>query len=115
MTHPELVAALVKPGHEILVEMTPDDAHLMHMGIGVCGEAGEILDAIKRRVIYRKDLDFENVIEELGDMEFFLEGVRRALGITREQCLEANIRKLSLRYACLRYSNDQANARADKQ
>jgi len=115
ITHPELVSALVKPGEQIAKEITDQDAHLMHMAIGVSGESGELLDAIKKRVIYRKALDLDNVIEELGDLEFYLEGIRQGLSITREQCLEANIQKLSKRYSSLKYTNADAVNRADKQ
>ena len=111
----EMVAALAKPGEKIAAELTADDAHLIHMAIGISGEAGELLDAIKKRAVYRKDLDRENVIEELGDLEFYLEGLRQGLGLTREECLEANIRKLSKRYENLKYSDQQAQNRADKQ
>ena len=43
-------------------------------------------------------IDRENVIEELGDLEFYMEGVRQNLGITREETLNHNIQKLSKRY-----------------
>lgn len=112
--HDELVKALAKSGDAIASEMTPEDAHRMHMAIGISGEAGELLDAIKKHVIYRKPLDVENVIEELGDLEFYMEGMRQGLGITREECLRANVAKLSKRYESLQYSDDSAQARADK-
>ncbi len=64
--------------------------------------------------MYRKELDMENVIEELGDLEFFMEGIRQELGITREQCLEHNIKKLSVRYENFVYSNESAHLRLDK-
>ena len=112
--HNEMVKALVKDGATIAAEMTAHDAHLMHMAIGVSGEAGELLDAIKKQVIYRKPLDRENVLEELGDLEFFLEGMRQELGVTREECLEANIAKLGKRYEGMIYSDDAAQTRADK-
>ncbi len=115
IVHGEMVAALAKSGHTIAVELTAEDAHLMHMAIGISGEAGELLDAIKKRVIYRKNLDRENVIEELGDLEFYLEGLRQGIGVTREECIEANIAKLSKRYEGLRYSDTAAQERADKQ
>lgn len=66
------------------------------------------------QAIYRKELDRENVIEELGDLEFYLEGIRQGLGLTREECLEHNIRKLSKRYEGLKYSDKAAQDRADK-
>lgn len=114
ITHPEMVATLVKPGEAILASITPKQCHELHMIIGISGEAGELLDALKKHIIYERDLDRENVIEELGDIEFYLEGLRQSLGITREKCLEANITKLSTRYESLKYSNQQAQERKDK-
>lgn len=114
ISHADMVNALAKPGAQIANEITADDAHVMHMAIGISGEAGELLDAIKKQVIYRKDLDLENVIEELGDLEFYMEGLRQGLGITRAQCLQANIDKLGTRYKNFEYSNQKAQARADK-
>ena len=49
--HPEMVKTLCKPGETILAEMTPLEAHILHMVVGVSGEAGELLDAIKKMVI----------------------------------------------------------------
>lgn len=114
ITHPELVRALVKPGREIADNMLPGEAHLLHMGVGISGEAGELLDAIKKVAIYKKPVDLDNVIEELGDLEFYMEGLRHSLCITREQCLEANIAKLSKRYEGLKYSDQAAQERKDK-
>ena len=112
--HAALVANLAKPGQDIVNIMTPEVAHLLHMVVGISGESGELLDAIKKAAIYCKPIDRENVIEELGDLEFYMQGLRAGLGITREQTLEANIAKLSRRYSAGTYSNEQAQARADK-
>ena len=114
MTHSELVKNLAKPGESIVNTLSAESAHLLHMAVGVSGEAGELLDAIKKAAIYCKELDRENVIEELGDLEFYMEGLRQGLGITREETLAHNIAKLSKRYASGSYSNAQAQARADK-
>lgn len=113
MTHTELVVALCKRGHEIHNEQTHSDAHLTHMALGIAGEAGEIVDVIKKKTIYQKPLDREHAVEELGDMEFFLEGLRLGLGITREETIEHNIKKLTIRYGKT-YSNQAAQARIDK-
>lgn len=113
-TYNELVEALVKPGDQIAATMTALDAHCLHMAIGISGEAGELLDALKKVVIYRKPLDRENVIEELGDLEFYMEGLRQGLGITRGEVLAANIIKLSKRYVSGTYSDKAAQERADK-
>lgn len=114
ISHSEMVAVLVKPGEDIISSLTPEKADLWHMATGVAGEAGELLDAVKKHVIYNKPIDIENVIEELGDLEFYMEGVRQNLGITREQTIEQNIAKLSVRYHGLTYSDQKAQDRADK-
>lgn len=114
VTHMELVAALAKNSDEIMDDLNSYDCHLIHMIMGVCGETGELLDAIKKSVIYRKELDMANIIEELGDIEFYLEGLRQGLGLNRGMILSANIAKLNKRYASGSYSNEQANDRADK-
>jgi NTP pyrophosphatase (non-canonical NTP hydrolase) len=114
MEHPDMVAQLAKPGSDILTQMHPNDAHLVHMVLGIAGEVGELVDAIKKHAIYGKALDLENCIEELGDLEFYLEGLRQGLGIEREETVAHNIKKLGKRYENWKYTNEQAIARADK-
>lgn len=115
INHIDMVRALCKSGNQIAEEITGSDAHGLHMAVGISGEAGELLDAIKKAVIYRKPLDRENVVEELGDLEFYLEGLRQGLGITREETIEANIAKLGKRYEGFNYSDQAAQTRADKE
>jgi NTP pyrophosphatase (non-canonical NTP hydrolase) len=109
-----MVRALVKPGAKITDQLTAEQADLWHGATGVSGEAGELLDAVKKHVVYQKDLDRENVIEELGDLEFYMEQIRQNLGITREETLDHNIDKLRVRYEGLQYSDAAAHARVDK-
>lgn len=86
---------------------------LLHGAVGVAGEAGELLDAVKKNWAYNKPLDAHNVIEELGDLEFYLQAIRSHLGFTRLQILEANVAKLTKRYPT-GYTDEAAAARADK-
>lgn len=113
-THPEMVKALVKSGDMILASLSPQKVDAWHAATGVVGEAGELIDAVKKYVIYNKPLDRENMVEELGDLEFYMEQIRQCVGITREETLEYNIKKLSVRYENLKYSDAAAQARADK-
>lgn len=110
----DMVKGLAKPGEAIVDSLTPEKAHQLHMAVGISGEAGELLDAIKKSVIYNKPLDRENVIEELGDLEFYMEGLRQGLGITRRETIQANAAKLNKRYE-QGYSDKAAQERADKQ
>ena len=111
----EMTLALAKDGQQIINELTPEKADLLHMAVGVSGEAGELLDAVKKAVIYNKEMDLVNIIEELGDLEFYMSKIRQIVGVTREEILQRNIDKLSVRYAKGKYSNTQAQERADKE
>ena len=110
----QFVQSIVKSGHDILVQLTPLQASMMHMAVGISGEAGELLDAIKKHSIYQKPLDFDNVKEEAGDILFYLTGLLNDVGITLNECIEANREKLSKRYPNKCYSNADAIKRADK-
>lgn len=115
ISHQEMVSKLAKPGLLIASEMTGHTAHAIHMVLGISGEAGELVDAVKKYTIYGKELDLKNVIEELGDLEFYMEGLRQGFGITREATIAANITKLSVRYKDHEYSDQSAINREDKQ
>lgn len=112
--HPTMVTKLVKPGTEVLKTLTTNKCDLLHMAFGLSGEVGEAVDAIKKHVFYVQDIDRENIIEELGDIEFYMEGLRQALGVTRQQTLDANQDKLNDRYPGFEYTNTRAKERADK-
>lgn len=109
-----LVKRLVKPGLNIRQELTPEQCDMWHMATGISGESGELLDAIKKHVIYGKPLDMVNVIEELGDLEFYMEGLRQRLGIDRDEVMQINHDKLTKRYGEV-YSDTAAIERADKE
>lgn len=180
ISHPEMVAALAKPGADVLASLTPETANLWHAATGIAGEGAELLAAF-----LEPELDVENVVEEIGDLQFYLEQLRQAvplqleddgrrpiwpttgmtarqgaeraaveagnvldvvkkaaiynksldvdllsfhvrrlgdalavvtanLGVTFTQTLDHNIAKLSVRYAGLQYTDEAAQARADK-
>lgn len=113
MTHAELVKALGKPGADILATLTAEDCNILHMALALPGEVGELIDAIKKNIIYRKPLNHKNVVEELGDIEFYLEALRQSFNIDRDEVLQFNIAKLTERYGKM-YSDAAAQARADK-
>lgn len=115
--HQEMVEKLLKPGNEIKNSLLPSTCSQLHCAIGISSEAGELLDAFKKIAIYNKPMDRANVVEELGDLEFYMEALRQQTQITREETLTANIHKLSkgdkARYK-EGYSDKAAIERADK-
>lgn len=120
--HENMVRMKAKPGVDILQSLTPEKCHLWHMATGLSTESGELLDAVKKHVIYNKPLDIENVVEELGDVLFYLQGVIQHLQDTIEEpclidiftILMYNIQKLENRYK-EQYSDQEAQERRDKQ
>ena len=98
---------------------------LHHAKGGCCEEAGELSSAIKRYITYGEPLTtpqkedgrslLEHIVEELGDLEFYVRAVMNQFALTEQQILQANADKLSKRYVNLRYSQEDALSRKDKQ
>lgn len=112
--YPTFVESRCKDGATIKLELTPRQAHLIHMVLGLCGEIGELADAIKKHVIYQKELDYKNVREEAGDVRFYYTGLLNGVGMTDNEVIADNIEKLQKRYHTGAYSDKQAQERADK-
>lgn len=69
-----------------------------HGVMGLVTESAEIMDAIKQARIYNKPLDQINLIEEMGDVMWYLAIMADALGVEFEEIWDKNIRKLEARY-----------------
>lgn len=90
------------------------DAQFYHAGC-VSVHASQVLDSVKKCAVYNKDLDLELLRNQVHAMLVSLYTVSIMFGITRDECLAANIAKLSKRYASLSYSDKAAQERADKE
>ena len=75
MIHSELVKQLVKPGDEVRRGLSCVDVHLMHMSMGISGEAGEIIHHFYTEQIWQNDA----LVNECGDVEFYIEGYKQGL------------------------------------
>lgn len=73
-------------------------AMLLHGVIGLTGEVGELAGAIERYAYYEKDFDRLNVIEEMGDVLWYLSELCDALDIPMERVMRLNISKLRKRF-----------------
>ena len=85
----------------------------MHAAVGVSGEAGELLDAVKKTWVYGRELDIANLQEELGDLLFYMQALMIEVGLSFEGVMRANMEKLAKRYP-EGYTNEAARERADK-
>lgn len=171
----EMVTALKKSGELIVEELTPDAADLLHMAAGISGEVGEyftaanlgdrgnaleelgdtefylegilqnlrdnyddpidvpvlparydiiamgiesaeILDLAKKVAIYCRDLDVPKMVAHIGNLRCLLDGCYAVHQSSRAEAVASNMDKLlKKRYPNGEYSNEAANARADKQ
>lgn len=71
---------------------------LLHAAMGMSTEANEIVDQMKKVIFYGKPLDKVNIVEELGDLLFYVAVACRELNISMEQIAETNLAKLLKRY-----------------
>lgn len=78
-------------------DLSPRDV-LINSVMGLCGESGEVIDLVKKHICHGHELARDRVIEELGDVAWYLAEAAYALGVDLEQVLSGNIEKLKKRY-----------------
>ncbi len=75
--------------------------------VGLVDEVGELASATKKHIEYNQPFDVTNVKEEIGDCFWRLAQICDAVGLSFEQCMQANIDKLQKRYP-EKFSDEQA-------
>ncbi|MBG9657924.1 nucleotide pyrophosphohydrolase [Cytobacillus firmus] len=82
------------------VAKTTDDfkKNLSNYAMGLAGEAGEVIDALKKTIYHGHELDRMEVMKELGDVLHYISGLATMLDIELENVARANIVKLQKRY-----------------
>lgn len=86
---------------------------LVHCAVGICTESGELLSSIKKSLFYGRDVDNENIKEEIGDLMWYIQNLCTERGWDLEEILSENIRKLQIRYP-EKFTPEQATMRLDK-
>jgi NTP pyrophosphatase (non-canonical NTP hydrolase) len=84
----------------------PNIMRLEHGIMGIVTEAGELMDQLKKHIVYGKDLDLVNLAEETGDVFWYLAlcvaALAELMGREPEELersiKEINIAKLKARY-----------------
>ena len=66
--------------------------------MGLCGEAGEAIDIVKKYLHQGHELDKKKLAAELGDIAWYLAETAHALDIPLEEIFRGNIDKLKRRY-----------------
>lgn len=96
---------------------SPADIDVLHGAIGVITEAGEVAEYLLRWA-EGNPFDRVNVLEESGDLSWYIVRSLRGIGVTREQSDRANIDKLRGRHGeafdVFRDANRNLNAEHSK-
>ena len=71
---------------------------LLHSMVGLCTEAGEIQDMMKKHIFYGREIDKVNLKEELGDLMWYIAIACDEAGISLEEVMQTNVDKLKARY-----------------
>ena len=71
---------------------------LLAGALGMCGEAGECAEIVKKALFQGHEVNKDKMIEELGDVMWYIALTATGLGVTLEEIATYNIEKLSRRY-----------------
>lgn len=103
------------PDFVILEGMAPEHnrmvARAIHACLGLASEVGEIADALKKHIIYRRELDVVNLLEEAGDVAWYQALLLSAVKKSLNEALERNIAKLKLRFPNNEFTLDAVTKR----
>lgn len=88
---------------------------LINSVMGLCGEAGEAIDIVKKWMAQGHALDTAHLVQELGDVAWYLAEAATALDLPLEEIFQRNIEKLRRRYpdgfrsqnSCTRLDEDE--------
>lgn len=83
---------------------------LLHAVMGLETEVGELTDQLKKHIFYGRELDLTNLVEEAGDLFWYLGVLCSALDVSFEYVQQLNIAKLKKRYP-QKFTHDAANNR----
>lgn len=83
---------------------------LLHAMIGLCTESAEFQDMLKKHIFYGKPVDRPNLIEELGDIMWYIAIASDELGVSLEDIMQKNSDKLKARYGD-KFTEDKASNR----
>lgn len=75
-----------------------ETARKLNATLGICGEAGEFADLIKKDVFHGVPADRDKVLKELGDILYYVTVNAYEHGYTLEHVAVTNNKKLAARY-----------------
>lgn len=78
--------------------MNKNDYALANYSMGLAGEAGEVVDILKKHLFHGHELDTLEVVKELGDVMWYVSAIANELQIDLDMVARLNVEKLEKRY-----------------
>lgn len=72
--------------------------HIFNGCMGLCGEAGEVIDLVKKHAFQDGRQIRDELRDELGDVLWYIAETASAMGLSMEEIAQYNISKLRRRY-----------------
>ena len=79
-------------------EITSSRELILNACLGLAGETGEVIDHVKKWAYQGHELNPDKIIDELGDVLWYMSEMCTALGTKFARVPNGNIRKLKKRY-----------------
>ena len=69
-----------------------------NIGLGLAGESGEVVDIIKKYLVAGKEIDKNHLVEELGDVMWYIAEACKFFDLSMQEIARVNIEKMAKRY-----------------
>lgn len=79
------------------MKVYPEKYAIVYPALGLCGEAGEISEKIKKSLRGDRELDKDAILSELGDPLWYICSLADDLGYTLQDVIDRNVEKLTSR------------------
>lgn len=96
---------------KFILPKTKEEAEIYHAIIGISTEAGEALDAVKKAMIYGRELNLVNLDEEIGDLLWYITLYAKQRNLGLDYFAALNFAKLSLRYPDKKFEEEKEKNR----
>ena len=100
-----------------VLKYAPDYQHYMpnvlYAAIGICGEAGEVSELVKKYAYHGHAIDKDHLARELGDVLWYVSYMAHLFGYSLSEIMEMNQDKLSKRYPDGKFDEERSKNRKE--
>ena len=100
-----------------VLKYAPDYQHYMpnvlYAAIGMCGEAGEVSELVKKYAYHGHTIDREHLARELGDVLWYVSYMAHLFGYSLGEIMEMNQDKLAKRYPDGKFDAERSKNRKE--